>query len=252
MTGSNNGNVYFCGNGDVYSHVDYFDAVNNANVDAAMIGRGALIKPWIFEEIQTGQYLDKSASERLQYIEQFTRFGLENWGSDEIGVGVTRRFLLEWLSFSCRYVPIGLLEHLPAQMNDRPPAFRGRNELETLLSSANYKDWIKIRQVHDVMFLKTESADKILVKCSWDRHTRTSSSSPSTRATATRLRLKVKRCWSRTWLGSFHPDRTECVRRMIQYTHGCGSLGLHIARFISACTISKPRSRIDSNDYVHV
>jgi len=147
MTASNNGTPFFCGNGDVYSHVDYFDAVNNANVDSAMIGRGALIKPWIFEEIQTGQYLDKSASERLQYIEQFTRFGLENWGSDEIGVGITRRFLLEWLSFSCRYVPIGLLEHLPPHMNDRPPAFRGRNELETLLSSANYKDWIKISEM---------------------------------------------------------------------------------------------------------
>jgi tRNA-dihydrouridine synthase 3 len=193
MTGSNGGSVYFCGNGDVYSHVDYFDAVNNANVDAAMIGRGALIKPWIFEEIQTGQYLDKSASERLQYIEQFTRFGLENWGSDEIGVGVTRRFLLEWLSFSCRYVPIGLLEHLPPQMNDRPPAFRGRNELETLLSSPNYKDWIKIRQVHDVMFLETKPANKKLVKCFWDRHIRTSNSNPSTRATVTRLRPKVKR-----------------------------------------------------------
>ncbi|KEQ93847.1 hypothetical protein AUEXF2481DRAFT_41577 [Aureobasidium subglaciale EXF-2481] len=147
MTASNNGTPYFCGNGDVYSHVDYFDAVNNANVDSAMIGRGALIKPWIFEEIQTGQYLDKSATERLQYIEQFTRFGLENWGSDEIGVGVTRRFLLEWLSFSCRYIPLGLLEHLPPQMNDRPPAYRGRNELETLLSSPNYKDWIKISEM---------------------------------------------------------------------------------------------------------
>lgn len=198
MTASNNSMPYFCGNGDVYSHVDYFDAVNNANVDSAMIGRGALIKPWIFEEIQTGQYLDKSASERLHYIEQFTRFGLENWGSDEIGVGVTRRFLLEWLSFSCRYVPIGLLEHLPPQMNDRPPAFRGRNELETLLSSPNYKDWIKIRQVLDVIcYLRTNLANIILVKCSWDRHTRTSSSSPSTRATATRLRLKVRYLWSK-------------------------------------------------------
>jgi tRNA-dihydrouridine synthase 3 len=152
MTASNHGTPYFCGNGDIYSHTDYFDAINNAAVDSCMIGRGALIKPWIFEEIQSGQYLDKSATERLQYIEQFTRFGLENWGSDEIGVGVTRRFLLEWLSFSCRYVPIGLLEHLPPQMNDRAPAYRGRNELETLLSSANYKDWIKIRQVFSFFF----------------------------------------------------------------------------------------------------
>ncbi|KAG9974180.1 hypothetical protein KCU72_g23862, partial [Aureobasidium melanogenum] len=44
-------------------------------------------------------------------------------------------------------VPLGLLEHLPPHLNDRPPAFRGRNELETLLSSPNYKDWIKISEM---------------------------------------------------------------------------------------------------------
>jgi tRNA-dihydrouridine synthase 3 len=138
---------YFCGNGDILSHVDYNEHMEQANVDSIMIARGALIKPWIFEEIALNQYLDKSASERLGYIEQFVRNGLEHWGSDEVGVGTTRRFLLEWLSFSCRYVPIGILEHLPPKFGDRPPAFRGRSDLETLLSSANYKDWIKIRYV---------------------------------------------------------------------------------------------------------
>lgn len=136
---------YFCGNGDILSHVDYNTHISESGVDSCMVARGALVKPWIFEEIATNQHLDKSASERLGYIEQFVRNGLEYWGSDEIGVGTTRRFLLEWLSFSCRYVPIGILEQLPPKFGDRPPAFRGRTDLETLLSSANYKDWIKIR-----------------------------------------------------------------------------------------------------------
>lgn len=140
----NGGKTYFLGNGDCYSHLDYDDHINNAGVDAVMLARGALIKPWIFEEIQTGQYLDKSASERLGYIEKFAKYGLEAWGSDEHGVGTTRRFLLEWLSFAYRYVPIGLLEYLPSRINDRPPAYRGRNELETLMGSGNYKDWIKL------------------------------------------------------------------------------------------------------------
>lgn len=140
----NGGKTYFLGNGDCYSHVDYDDHVNNAGVDSVMVARGALIKPWIFEEIQTGQYLDKSATERLAYIEKFAKYGLQAWGSDEYGVGTTRRFLLEWLSFAYRYVPIGLLEHLPPNIQDRPPAWRGRNELETLMGSGNYKDWIKI------------------------------------------------------------------------------------------------------------
>lgn len=143
-TQPNGGKVYFLGNGDCYSHVDYDNHINNAGVDAVMLGRGPLIKPWLFEEIQAGQYLDKSATERLAMIEKFCKYGLEAWGSDEHGVGTTRRFLMEWLSFTRRYVPIGLLEHLPPYINDRPPAFRGRNELETLLASANYKDWLKI------------------------------------------------------------------------------------------------------------
>lgn len=137
--------IYFLGNGDCYSHVDYRSHLNDAKVDSVMIARGALIKPWIFEEIQQGQYLDKSASERLAMVEQYVRYGLETWGSDEIGVGVTRRFLLEWLSFAYRYVPVGILEYLPPSLQDRPPAWKGRNELETLLGSDNYKDWIKIR-----------------------------------------------------------------------------------------------------------
>ncbi|KAL8785018.1 MAG: hypothetical protein Q9213_003611 [Squamulea squamosa] len=141
------GKVYFIGNGDCYSHVDYQRHISEANVDSVMVARGALIKPWVFEEFEKGQYLDKSATERLALVEQFVRYGLETWGSDEIGVGTTRRFLLEWLSFAYRYVPIGILEHLPPKLQDRPPAWRGRNDLETLLGSDNYKDWIKISEM---------------------------------------------------------------------------------------------------------
>ncbi len=142
---SANGKMYFLGNGDCYSHVDYNTHIQEAKVDSVMIARGALIKPWIFEEIQQGQYIDKSATERLALIEQYVRYGLETWGSDEMGIGTTRRFLLEWLSFAYRYVPVGILEHLPPSLQDRPPAWRGRNDLETLLGSDNYVDWIKIR-----------------------------------------------------------------------------------------------------------
>ncbi|KAL9027455.1 MAG: hypothetical protein Q9196_004022 [Gyalolechia fulgens] len=141
------GKVYFIGNGDCYSHVDYRRHLEEAKVDSVMVARGALIKPWIFEEIEKGQYIDKSATERLALVEQFVRYGLECWGSDEMGVGTTRRFLLEWLSFAYRYVPVGILEHLPPNLQDRPPAWRGRNELETLLGSDHYKDWIKISEM---------------------------------------------------------------------------------------------------------
>lgn len=141
---SSAGKVFFLGNGDCYSHEDYNRGIQEGGVDSVMIARGALMKPWIFEEIESGQYLDKSASERLSYVEKFAKYGLEAWGSDEQGVGTTRRFLLEWLSFTYRYIPVGLLEYLPPSIQDRPPAWRGRNELENLMASDNYKDWIKI------------------------------------------------------------------------------------------------------------
>ena len=45
-----------------------------------------------------------------------------------------RRFLLEWLSFLHRYVPVGLLEVMPQAMNWRTVHYCGRNDLETLLA----------------------------------------------------------------------------------------------------------------------
>lgn len=139
--------LYFLGNGDCCSHEQYRAQIEQSGVDAVMIGRGALVKPWLFEEISAGQYLDKSATERLAYIEKFARYGMDAWGTDEQGLGTTRRFLLEYLSFASRYVPVGLLEYLPPSLSDRPPAYRCRNELERLLSSRNYKDWIKISEM---------------------------------------------------------------------------------------------------------
>lgn len=138
---------WILGNGDVYSWEDWYSHVEDAGVDTCMVARGALIKPWLFEEIDSKQYLDKSATERLEYLKQYANYGLEHWGSDEYGVSLTRRYLCEWMSFTHRYIPVGILEYLPPKLNDRPKPWQGRNELETLLASGNYKDWIKISEM---------------------------------------------------------------------------------------------------------
>jgi tRNA-dihydrouridine synthase 3 len=75
-----------------------------------------------------------------------SNYGFEHWGSDQQGINTTRRFLLEWLSFLHRYVPIGIVEHTQ-RMNQRPPHYFGRCDLETLLASSNCKDWIKISEM---------------------------------------------------------------------------------------------------------
>lgn len=136
---------------------------------------GALLKPWLFTEIKEQRHWDISSSERLDILRDFTHYGLEHWGSDTQGVEKTRRFLLEWLSFLCRwdgaagrwggpgtvcgepqpnlipatlahrYVPVGLLERLPQRINERPPYYLGRDYLETLMASQKATDWIRIR-----------------------------------------------------------------------------------------------------------
>jgi tRNA-dihydrouridine synthase 3 len=156
------------GGGDCFSSKDYWSKVELSGVDGVMIGRGALIKPWIFTEIRERREWDISSTERLEGIRKvrtsfspshhgsqrssvcrvrpqvrfpivsyfrgelssiFFLFSFSHFGSDTTGVNTTRRFLCEALSFQHRYVPIGLLEQLPGRINDRAPAFRGRNEL---------------------------------------------------------------------------------------------------------------------------
>ncbi|RDB17331.1 tRNA-dihydrouridine(47) synthase [NAD(P)(+)] [Hypsizygus marmoreus] len=135
------------GGGDCYSSQDYWTNVEKTGVDGVMIGRGALIKPWIFTEVKEHREWDISARERLDLIRTYAEYGINHFGSDTTGVNTTRRYLCEALSFQYRYVPIGLLEHLPGRINDRAPAFRGRDELETLLASGDSKDWVKISEM---------------------------------------------------------------------------------------------------------
>ncbi|CAI5939676.1 unnamed protein product [Closterium sp. NIES-65] len=127
--------LQFIGNGDVMAYTDWNEHTANGSatsVDSCMLARGALIKPWLLTEITEQRHWDISAGERLDMLRSFTRYGLLHWGSDTRGVETTRRFLLEWLSYLHRYVPVGLLELLPQRINWRPPGFYGRNDLETL------------------------------------------------------------------------------------------------------------------------
>ena len=101
--------VPLVGNGDIFSYRDYQERRRENVLDCAMIGRGALIKPWLPTEIKESRDWDISSSERLEMLRKFVDYGLEHWGSDLQGVERTRRFMLEWLSFLWRYVPVGLI-----------------------------------------------------------------------------------------------------------------------------------------------
>lgn len=117
------------------------------HVSAVMIGRGALIKPWIFKEIKEQKVWNPSSNERYEILRKYVNYGLEHWGSDNKGIENTRRFLLEWQSFLYRYVPYDLLLKPPQQINQRPERYRGRDEMETLMSSASSQDWVKLSEM---------------------------------------------------------------------------------------------------------
>lgn len=58
----------FLGNGDVFHWNDFYEHIESEQIDSCMIGRGALIKPWIFEEIKERRTIDKSSSERFDML----------------------------------------------------------------------------------------------------------------------------------------------------------------------------------------
>lgn len=139
--------IQFVGNGDVNNYKQWYDILdNNPDIDSIMIGRAALIKPWIFEEIDAKQNLDKSSQERMDMLKDFAQYSMEHWGTDDYGIQQSRRFFCEFMSFFHRYIPMGICERYPVKLNERPPPWKGRDELETLMGSTNSNDWIKLSE----------------------------------------------------------------------------------------------------------
>jgi tRNA-dihydrouridine synthase 3 len=81
-------------------------------------------------------------------------------------VETTRHFLLEWLSYTCRYIPVGLLDVVPQRLNWRPPSYCGRDDLETLMASDSAADWVS--SYHFLQWLRCEPLTTCMIwKLTW-------------------------------------------------------------------------------------
>ena len=91
------------GNGDIITHFEAHHHFDNHEVAALMLARGALTKPWLFEEIKESQARRRSAAERIEIYHLFTEYMKEHFGDDEIGHNRIMRFLPWHLAMFARY-----------------------------------------------------------------------------------------------------------------------------------------------------
>jgi tRNA-dihydrouridine synthase 3 len=94
------------GNGDLLTWYETHDRWQKSGVASVMIGRGALIKPWIFREIEEKKAWEPSARERLGIYLDFAQKLKQHFRDDEKGRERTMRFLPWHFEFFCRYRPL--------------------------------------------------------------------------------------------------------------------------------------------------
>jgi len=146
------------GNGDILTCFEARSRREASRCASLMLGRGALIKPWLFAEIARDQEWLPTVAERVQVYGRLVGFMKEHFGEDERGRKKAMYFLPWHLSFLCRYRPLPEREWGEAAL--RHPLMQSRSNgtkdlppLERLLRDARESVH---RAIADVLW---ESAD---------------------------------------------------------------------------------------------
>jgi tRNA-dihydrouridine synthase 3 len=93
------------GNGDILTWYEASHRRATSGCAALMVARGALIKPWIFREIEQGIAFEPDAEARVAIYHRFTELLREHFRTDEKGRMRALQFLPWHFSFFCRYRP---------------------------------------------------------------------------------------------------------------------------------------------------
>ena len=94
------------GNGDVMTWYEAERFKRISGVQTVMIGRAALMKPWVFQELREGRELCLGTEERLRIYHRLATYFREHFGGDEKGRRATMRFLPWHFGFFHRYRPL--------------------------------------------------------------------------------------------------------------------------------------------------
>lgn len=113
------------GNGDILTHYEAQRRLDGGCL-AVMVGRGALIRPWIFQEAGEGRELDLTAADRVGIYRRLATYMKEYFGDDERGRRKAFYFLPWHLGFFVRHRPL-------------PQAIYGERSLQQPLISTRWE-----------------------------------------------------------------------------------------------------------------
>jgi len=118
------GHVRMIGNGDILTHYEARRRIQESSVDSVMVGRGALIKPWIFKEFHENKTWIPNAKERIEVYRTLASYMKDHFGDDDFGRKRAFGFLPWHFEFLSRYTPhpeekFGILSTEKSLIQDR-------------------------------------------------------------------------------------------------------------------------------------
>lgn len=102
------------GNGDLLTWYETHDRWQQSGVASVMLGRGALIKPWLFREITEKKAWEPTAEERLGLFHNLAQMMKGHFRDDAKGRERAMRFLPWHFDFFCRYRPLSAPQFVEA------------------------------------------------------------------------------------------------------------------------------------------
>jgi len=127
------------GNGDLLTVWDLRRRREETCVRSFLVARGALKKPWIFQEFAENRPLDPTVPMRWAVMRRYFELACEHFGDDEKGLGRVERFFLWHLKFWHRFHPWTEAEHAvqwpDSLMQARNPRLDGEDDRALLASS---------------------------------------------------------------------------------------------------------------------